>query len=318
VGEDETQEISDRGRLRKRILLFSILLVILAASSLYYVFQNVYYHLRRDVVPAGAYVVPWMQPGMSVDELQDPTSRWRDTPWDLDMIMPASLKLNMTFEITVPNGKRVIPSTVYLGHDTDYLYVGGKFSGMYRNPAATKGEGIPQYFAMYFNAKNDGVLSFPESGSRFSAGFAEGNFHPSGVWGCDDMIWAYDAWYTHRETWLSAEDYYNNQRASLPQQATTPITWEYDNSTGTWTILFTRYLLGSGDPRTNAFIMRSGERWVVGFNLELGYFPGGVSTEILTDGWPEKTYPYLSNDTSQWPKLAIDLTGPPSWLIPQT
>ena len=317
--EDKAQEIPRKSRSRKRTLIFSILLAVLAASSLYYVLPYFNYHLRIDPVPAGAYVVPWMQPSIPVDDLQDPISSWYNTLWNLDMIMPSSLKLNMTFNITVPNGTRVIPSTVYLGHDTDYLYVGGTFSGMYRNPAAEDDEGIPQYFAIYFDANNNGILSFPESGSRFCAGFSNQNLHPSGVWGCDDMIRTYDVWNGGQdETWLPAEDYYDSQHASLQWQATSSLAWEYDNSTGTWTILFERYLLGSGDPSTNAFIMKSGERWVVGFNLELGYLPAGPNTEILCDGWPVSTYPYLSNDSSEWPRLVIDLTSPPSWLIPQT
>ena len=299
---------------RKHVLLLAILLSILIGSLLYIIVPEILHPLRIDRISSDAYVVPWMQPSLSIKSL-DPfssLSRWKDTLWDLDMIMPTALKLNMTFGITIPNGTRVIPSTIYLGHDTDYLYVGGKFSGMYTNPTAGIGEGSNQYFAVYFDADNDGKLTFPESGSRFYVSFIGESLHPSAAWACEDMIWTYDQQNGQHEVWLPAEDYYSPQ--AQPQSATTSNVWEYDNSTGTLTVLFSRYLLGSGDPHTNAFIMKNGERWVMGFNLELGYSPENAGTEFLTDGWPQQTYPYVSNDASWWPKLAIDLTNTPSWL----
>jgi len=306
----------NRWRHWKHIVLFIALASVLTGSLIYYVTPDVFHPLRTDKVPAGAYIVPWMQPSPSIDTLEP--DWWNNEHWDPDMVMASALKLNMTFTITIPNGTRVIPSVVYLGHDTEYLYVAGKFRGMYRNPYAGKDDGIPQYVALFFDANNDGILTYPESGSRFMAGFGESNrWNPGGVSGCDDMIWTRDPWnwYQH-DIWLSAENYYNDRNVRLPKPATLNNTWEYDNSTGTWMVLFSRYLLGSDDPHTNAFIMRNGERWVVGFNLELGYTPGGVATEMLADGWPQKTYPYLSNDASWWPKLVLDLSNPPPWLYP--
>jgi hypothetical protein len=321
VGENTAEETPSTGRSRKRVLILALLLIILSIGAYYYVLPRIlgFYNVREDPVPLSAYVVPWMQPGISTSELNDPTSSWRNKLWDIDMIMSSALKLNITFTISVPNGTRVIPTTIYLGHDTDYLYVGGKFTGIYRNPADTENETFGQYFAIYFDADNDGKLSFPESGSRYDAGYYNENIHPSGFWGCDDMIWGPDVWNSQQQsTWESASNYFENQHASLSTQAATSLAWEYDNSTGTWSILFSRYLLQSSDRNTNAFMMRSGERWVVGFNLEIGYFAGNIGTDMLCDGWPQTTYPYLTNDASSWPKLAIDLGHPPTWLLPQT
>jgi hypothetical protein len=296
----------------KRILLVTVFFSILAISLIGYAAPRVLYRpLRIDSIPPNAYIVPWMQPSPSIDEFNLVTSSLHDKPWNPDAVMTNALKLNVTFRIAVPNGTRIIESTVYLGHDAEYLYVAGEFRGMYRNPGAGKLDGIPQYLALFFDADNDGLLSFPESGSRFSAGFLEGGWHPTAAWGCDDMIWA-PANAIQNETWLSADYYYNEIRDTiLPKPATFNCTWGYVNSTGTWMILFSRYLLGSGDTHTNAFIMRSGERWVVGFNLELGFSPTGAATENLADNWPKATSPHAYNDATWWPELVIDLTNPP-------
>lgn len=111
----------------KRILIFSVLLVILTVSLFCYVLPNVLYPLRVDTVPAGAYFIPWMEPNPSIEELNLHAQQPYGLPtFDIDTVMVGALKLSMTFNITVPGGTRIIPSTVYLGHDSDCLYVGGK------------------------------------------------------------------------------------------------------------------------------------------------------------------------------------------------
>ena len=151
----------ERGRIMpwKRILLVSILFLVLAVSLLYYVLPNVLYRLREGPVPAAAYVVPWMQPNPSIEKLnlhaQPPLS---PPPFDIDSVMASALKISMTFNISVPGGMRVIPSTVYLGHDLDYLYVGGKFCGMGMNPVSTADDTIPHVFSVFFDVADDGVL----------------------------------------------------------------------------------------------------------------------------------------------------------------
>jgi len=55
-----------------------------------------------------------------------------------------------------------------------------------------------------------------------------------------------------------------------------------------------------------------GERWVMGFLFELGF---AANSELGdSDIWPQGAYPYPSNDTSWWPKLAIDLSASPASL----
>jgi hypothetical protein len=113
----------------KRIVLVSLLFFILVFSFLYFAFPNTLFPLRMDNVPPDANIVPWMRPNPQITEL---SSRF-----DINLVMANALKLNITFSIVLFNGTRVIPSTLYLGHDSSYLYVGGRFVGMYTNPINT-------------------------------------------------------------------------------------------------------------------------------------------------------------------------------------
>jgi hypothetical protein len=87
---------------------------------------------------------------------------------------------------------------------------------------------------------------------------------------------------------------------------------EYDNATGTLAILYSRHL-SDASYYQNSIQIHPGQRWVMGFVLELGLwnFAGVPYTDYVGD-WPGPVYPYLSNDSSWWPKLVIDLTKPPA------
>lgn len=277
---------------------------------IYYVLPSVLHPLRRDPVPAGAYVVPWMRPNPSIEELnRNPQLPGSPPPFDIDTVMATALKLSMTFNISTPGGTRIIPSTVYLGHDSDYLYVGGKFIGMSTNPASDPHVAIlPNYLQILFDVDNDGVLKTPESGSRLSV-FITSN--GTWMWGYHDLTWRYSQ-EGDRDIWILAENYYENYlHEPQPAYAIANVAVEYDNSTGTLTMLFSRFLYRPGNSAVNGLQMRPGERWVMGFLLELGYATHNSAFGDYVDGWPRKAYPYLSNDSSWWPKLAIDLANPP-------
>lgn len=297
---------------RKRIFLFSLFFSILAGTLIYYVLPRVLYTLRRDPLPTGAYAIPWMRPSPSIAELASVPID--SPPWDIATVMAYSLKLSMTFTINIPNETRVIPSTIYLGHDTSLLYVGGKFEGMYTNPVSNPlGETLPNYFSIFFNVANNGVLKQPESGSRLSVFISpSADWHTGKMWGYHDMMWLdYSSSYGHA-AWILADNYYEQYlHKAQPAFAIENVVLEYDNSTGTLIILFSRYLWRTGNSEVNTLQMRSGERWVMGFLLELGYAINSQPGTDFVDDWPQKTYPYLSNDASWWPKLVIDLTNPP-------
>jgi len=283
----------------KHLLLFFLLFSILVSSLLYYVVPKILFPLRKDTIPSGAYVIPWMKPSPSFQGIMSMSY------WDIDTVMAEALKLNITFRIEVPNGTRVIPSTVYLGHDKDYLYIGGKFHGMYRNPATDATLTLNNYFNILFDVADDGALNFPESGSMFEVWVNPGAYWRTKlVWSYDDLIWGY--------LWLTGEDYYTPN--AQPAFALSHFDALYDNSTGTVIILFSRFLRRAATSEINALQMRSGERWVMGFLLELGYDSWSGELSDFVDGWPQKTYPYLSNNCSWWPKLCIDLTNPPTEL----
>ena len=302
----------------KRIVLFSLLFFILAVSLFYYVHSNVQRPLRKDTVPAGAYVVPWMKPSPSIRELNtNPAYAAVDAPpWSIDMIMATALRLNITFRITTRNETRVIPSTVYLGHDKEFLYVGGKFQGMYRNPASNPDDDptltLPNCFSIYFDVDNDGKLSFPESGSELAVCLGKGaGWHVGKSWKYEDRLWwkSNNPFAENRYGWDFVADYYqpNPQPAlSLGDDAV-----EYDNSTGTLIMLFSKYLSRPEISETDRLQMRIGECWVMGFILELYYATWYEGMQNFVDGWPRNTYPWLSDDSSWWPKLVIDLTNPP-------
>ncbi len=285
----------------KQVALFLVLSLILAGSLIYYVLPKFLYpSLRLDSIPSGAYVVPWMRPYPYFGQIPD--------PFNIESIMTNALKLNITFHIDTPNGTRTVPSIVYLGHDSKYLYVGGKFVGMYSNPVSVPyGDTQPNRFQIFFDVTNDGVLKTPEAGTGFGVNIdVPQETLVGGSWA--DLLWAYATGNYNRMTWWAADLYLETQGGqhifSMAAHEQ-----EYDNATGTVTILFARYLNRAGMEDINALQMRAGERWTMGFLLELGY---QKELANMVDGWPQNIYPYLSNDSSWWPKLVIDLSNPPA------
>ena len=293
---------------RERVLLLAILLSILVGSLLYIILPGLLYPLRIDKIPFDAYIVPWMRPTPQIAGLY--------SRFDIGSVMADALELNVTFRVVFPNETRVIPSMLYLGHDSDYLYVGGRFVGMDTNPINTDNDTYPQYFSIYFDVPNNGVLSSPESGSRIAL-FIQKSSAGGLSWFYHDLSWVYDTSVTHRMIWMTANDYYAfclhraQPTFSLAAEAA-----EYDKTTGTVSILFARYLSRAEISEANGLQMRPSERWVLGFQLELGFTNPNISPEDLfldfIDGWPRNIYPYLSNDSSWWPKMVIDLTNPPA------
>jgi len=295
----------------KRILLFIILFLILGISLFLIVLPKFLSPpLRIDSIPSGAYVVPWMQPNPSISILKQYQSNpYGPPPFNIDSVMANSLKLSMTFNITVSSGSRVIPSTVYLGHGEDYLYVGGEFRGMGLNPNNDANTTLANYMSIFFDVEDNGTLSFPEAGSQIVVFVYNDTWTTNGLY--EDLLWTdYDN-VLQRPSWIRAEDY------TFPD-ATHGITLangfaEYDNPTGTLTFVIARYLRYPALDKINALQMQPGERWVMGFALELGFGgSGGGSMSNNVDGWPRTIYPFLSSDSSWWPKLAIDLTNPPA------
>jgi len=291
----------------KRILLLSLFFFILALGLTYYVLPQFAPRLRTDSVPPDAYTVPWMRPNPSIQELA-PQLPYSPPTFDIDTVMAQALRINMTFRIEIPNGTRIVRSTVYLGHDLDYLYVGGKFIGMFTNPASTLERTVPNIFSLFFDTASDGVLKNPESGSRLSSYITSTG---TGAWIYHDLVWAYGA-QVGRTEWILADNYYTIYLGKTqPVFAVGDGVKGYDNSTGTLIVLFSRYLQRPEISEVNALQMKRGERWVMGFLFELGYATNSDAGDYV-DGWPRKTYPYLSDDSSWWPKLVIDLSNAPS------
>ncbi len=312
---------------RKRVLLFSLFFSILTGSLVGYALPRYLPHpSRRDTIPLGAFIVPWMQPTPSIAELnihgQSPNST---PPFDINAVMINALKLNIIFTIKIPDvvvdtpeGKihilgetRTVPSTVYLGHDSKYLYVGGRFEGMYTNPGSAPNDTVPNVFSVYFDVAGDGALQHPESGSNLAAFVS-----PTGPRGTsyDDMTWAYVHQYLGSDqwAWVLTWSYYNLElQKNQPVGAYGNAAMEYDIGSGTVTMLFSRLLRQPLNSEVNALQMRPGERWVMGFLLELGYNTNSQAG-LFVDGWPQNIYPYLSDDSSWWPKLVIDLANPPA------
>ena len=261
-----------------------------------------------------------MKPNPSIAELKA-----MGVPWDIDEVMAGALKINVTFKIECEYDSiketRVIPSIIYLGHDMECLYIGGKFIGMFTNPASKPDEMHPNFLDVFFDVANDGKLTFPEAGSRLSITVYNHKWKTSG--------WFHDLVWVEKEDlgrkwigWLFAENYYFPK--GVPGFAVKNAWAEYDNKTGTVTMIFARLLRQPKTLDTNALQMKPGERWVMGFMLELGYATsindesGKYPTKDFVDGWPKKAYPYLSNDSSWWPKIVIDLTNPPLDLVQAT
>ena len=296
----------------KRTLIFLLLFSILTFSLYYFVLPSILYPsrpLRVDSVPAGTYVVPWMQPNPSISVLKTYQSNpYGPPPFNVDSVMANSLKLSMTFNITVSSGSRVIPSTVYLGHDEDYLYVGGEFRGMGLNPNNDPNTTLANYMSIFLDVDDNGTLSFPEAGSQIVVFVYNDTWTTNGLY--DDLLWTDYNNVLQRASWVRAEDY------TFPK-APAGITLasgfaEYDNPTGTLTFIIARFLRYPSLDKINALQMQPGERWVMGFVLELGFGSDGGSMSNNVDGWPRTIYPFLSSDSSWWPKLAIDLSNTPA------
>jgi hypothetical protein len=299
----------------KPIIISSLSLILVFSLFFYVLSREREEPLRVDAVPEGAYVVPWMRPNPSFKDIE---AKWPQRPYgppffDIDSVMADALKLTMTLNLSFPGGSRIVPSTVYLGHDSTDLYVGGKFVGMFGNPVTPSNPGannpiMPNIMDILFDVNNDGVLKTPESGSRVAAFVYEGR-----VFACEyvDKLWVYVPFYG-RASWVLSNNYYDDVlHKSQSVMACDYFTGEYDNSTGTVTVLLSRVLNCPGNVEVNVLQMRPGERWVMGFLLEMGYETDISSFGDYMDGWPRNDYPYLSSNSSWWPKLAIDLTNPP-------
>lgn len=274
-------------------------------------FSNASYPLRIDSVPSGAYVVPWMMPCTNITQLSE--------GYDIDQVMAYAMKFDITFKIETTNGTGIIPSTIYLGHDSEYLYVGGKFVGMGSNPATPPhGWTPPNVFSIFFDTANSGTLTTPESGSGVGVNIDV----PQETLVADsyeDIVWVYEPNIYKRMIWMPASNYLGPIKGQtvtgIRAQACT-----YDNSTGTITILLARFLRKPDMREINALQIRSGERWVMGFLLQLEYQTDFINQTTnwpinWADGWPRNVYQKWSNDSSWWPKIVIDLTNPPS-IIP--
>jgi hypothetical protein len=292
----------------KRILLFFLFFFILTSSLFYYVLiPRIFVKaLRRDSTPSDAYVIPWKRPDPSIEILMAAMN-----PWNVDTVMAGALQLNMTFHIITRNETRLVPSTLYLSHDAKYLYIGGEFRGMFMNPASGSNLTLPNYFQLLLDTNNDGMLKFPETGSRLSVLVYGNSWRTSGWY--RDLVWVDYSNFFHRAIWMFGDDYYDEYLSKPPPTvACSGAVSEYDNSTGTLTILFARNLRLPEIANIDALQMRPGERWTMGFLLELGYATWYGPMSDFVDGWPRNVYPYLSNDSSWWPKLVIDLANPPA------
>lgn len=286
-----------------RTLLFSILFLILVVSLISFLYVDIFNQLRMDTIPQGAYVVPWMKPYPPIQQLPDSFS--------IDAVMANALKIRITFTINMWDGStRVIPSTVYLGHDSQYLYVGGKFVGMGSNPASVpNGWTQPNVFSIYFDVANAGTLITPEAGSSMLVTIDIPQ-ETLAVEAWNDMMWVYEPATFKHLIWMPASNYLQSIGQGQTVSSTAYHAADYDNSTGTVTMLFARSLSRPEIADVNALQMKPGERWVMGFLIELEFQSTNIDYRV--DGWPRTTYGIWSNDSSWWPKLAIDLSNPPT------
>jgi hypothetical protein len=236
-------------------------------------------------------------------------------PFNIDSVMAGALKLSMTFNISVAGGNRIIPSTVYLGHDIDYLYVGGEFRGMGLNPDSDSNTTFANYFNILFDVNDKGKLTFPEAGSSLPVLVYNDTWTTTGLY--EDFLWDNYVDQLGRASWVFTQIYcFPNAPPGITMATGFS---EYDTATGTLTIIFARFLQFPVMSGLDALQIRPGERWVMGFVLELGF--ARWSTAAMADnvdGWPRNVYPYLSDDSSWWPKLVIDLTKPPATFPGQT
>jgi len=70
-----------------------------------------------------------MRPNPPIETLKN-----AQNPWDIESVMDGALRWEVTFSIDIKSEVRVVPSTIYMCHDMDYLYIGGRFIGMFLNP----------------------------------------------------------------------------------------------------------------------------------------------------------------------------------------
>lgn len=304
--------------IQNRVLALLLLLILIPIGFLLIFRSSLPFlnPLRRDAIPSGAYVVPWMTSTESIASLYATPPQAQ--PWNLTAAMRGSLTLDITFNIALPNGTRIVHSTIFLGHDLNLLYIGGIFRGMYSNPNShTNPDGSydvpPNYLKMLVDVNNDGVLKAPESGSD-PVVFVPCLFDPSrcglgsGGWGSIDTFPGYDdlAWVNYvpeyRHGGFDLTSHICLQPSTLAGIAT-----EYNYSSGDLVIVFAKRL-SQPNSCADGLQMRSEERWVVGFLFELGYAKEAPLSDYVS-GWPITAYPYLSTDSSSWPKLAIDLAN---------
>jgi len=282
-------------------IFFSILLV---GGIVYYIVQTNISFLRRDRIPSNAIVVPWMIPNPSVETVF--TYSINSQPWNIESVMAGSVKISASFAIKLVNETRNVSSTVYLGHDSTYLYVGADFHGIFLNPTAVNNTNAPPHiFAMLFDVDNEGNLTFPEAGTLVDVGVFENASlnHDQEVWSFDDLFW----W--NSQYWSQGYEYYSPKAA--PGHAVKAEAVEYDNVTGTLTIVYSRSLSDPSDSQINKFQMKSGERWVMSFMLMAGFADRYNLYQNMIVSWPQG-YSFQSADSSWWPKLAIDLGNPPN------
>jgi len=178
---------------------------------------------------------------------------------------------------------------------------------MFANPADEPPLTLPNFLDILFDVANDGKLSFPESGSRLSVLVYNDSWRTGG-WH-HDLLWTDYSKQLYRAIWIFGDNFY--WPYGVPAMAFGSGDAVYDNSTGTLSIVYSRCLRLSEIAQINALQIRSEECWVMGFLFELGYATRYGEFSDFVDGWPQKTYPYLSNNSSWWPKMAIDLSNPP-------
>ncbi len=302
--------------------VYALILLLILVSVGLLLTRNLYWpntSPRIDPLPQGAYVIPWLttSPNIGAIDATPPTNQ----PWHIDLVMRGAMTFDVNFHIPLPNGTRLVPSTVYVGHDQNFLYVGGIFRGIYSNPTSTSTVEYNERFNLLLDTDNDGILTNPESGSVLLANIgcslypsncglgADGWGASALAYGYTDMAWNEHAPFIERSAWEFAGDICTAKGLTYISSVG-GYTVEYNVWNGTLVVLFSRHLFVPG-ACNNGLQMRLGERWVMSFLLELGYQNQTAIYQDLMDGWPMNVYPYLSNSTTSWPKLVVDLTNPP-------
>ncbi len=301
-----SKDVELRRTSRKRLFLLCFLFSVLAICECLCIYDITRLpSFRFDPIPLDAYIVPWMRLNPPIEELEK--SSWRygveDIPWDIDVVMADALKLNITFKIKIPNSTIVVPSLIYLGHDMELLYIGVKSVGiLHQNTTAFLPNYLKVIFDVFFDADNDGKLTFPETGSRLWV-FIYNNSILG--WAAMDWVW------TDYDGWSNIDCCY---AGVVPAKTCKDMLVDHDNQTGTITILYSRFLRRSEIAEVNTMQIKIGERYVMGFLIGLGFQTeepnNAIEINEYVDGWPKK-FSYESNDSSWWPKLVIDLTNPP-------